>query len=135
MPEREFETGKDEAWSNAMLTDKGILFSNQKRTYDEYQDVSLDRKTENQRQKQLSYDRAQSHYDDVQSLFKQHMQNSVENANIAAKQLLRAGELAIDRQWNVNETDNLTAKSGIQSDAIIAAVVKAVTQALRDVEE
>ena len=58
--EREFEIGMDEAWK-----------ANMKRTYDEYQDLSL------------------SHAKNLNQVALQSMQNAVETANMVAKQAIR----------------------------------------------
>jgi hypothetical protein len=94
-----------------------------------------------------TYDQAQSfdlgtQYNDVLSrqrvnqIAEQHLQNAVETANILSKQVVgqvvRHADLAIDRQWNVDEVSNLTAKSGVEADAIIAAMVTAVTKAINE---
>ena len=79
--EREFETGMDEYFkTHAML-----VATNAKRTYDEYQDLAL------------------TVARNMNSLTVQVMQNAIETANMAAKQAVRHADIAIDRQWNVDE--------------------------------
>lgn len=117
--EREFEIGRDEAW-----------FANIKRTYDEYQQVSLD----GQR-------RSQDHYDELKQLSVQALQNAVETANLVGKntvetsnmvgkQAVRHSDLAIDRQWNVDEVAQLVARNQVFRDAIAAVVATSVADAL-----
>ena len=49
--------------------------------------------------------RAVDHSGVLDNLATQALQNAVETANMVAKQAVRHSDLAIDRQWNVNETD------------------------------
>lgn len=65
----------------------------------------------------------------------QALQNAVETANMISKQAVRHGDVAIDRQWNVDEVSALTAKSGVEADAMITLLVKAVAEALKVKEE
>lgn len=120
--EREFETGKDEAW-----------FANIKRTYDEYQDLALTAARRSQDAYDTLISRAQTHFDDIAAITKQHMQNAVSNANEVAKQSLRHESLATDRQWNVDEqgytVDNILEDETFQQ-GIAAAVTNAVVAAL-----
>ena len=81
--EREFEVGKDEAW-----------FANIKRTYDEFQDISL-----------IAARRSQIDFDGIRNVSLQALQNAVETANMIGKQAVAHRDIAIDREWNVNETD------------------------------
>jgi hypothetical protein len=47
-----------------------------------------------------------------------------------AQRTVRQGDIASDRQWNIDEVSDLSAKSGLQADAIAATIVKAVADAL-----
>ena len=47
-----------------------------------------------------------------------------------AQRTVREGDLANDRQWNIDEVSDLSAKSGLQADAIAATIIKAVADAL-----
>ena len=85
-------------------------YINAKRTYDAYQDLDL------------------TVARDTHALTVQVMQNGIENANLTAKQAIRHADLAIDRQWNVDEVAQLVAKNPIFMDAIAARVVE-ITQA------
>ncbi len=126
--EREFETGKDEAWFSRILGKDLAWFANIKRTYDEYQQESLEtiRAMRAHHTKLLSD--AQQHDNARQNIANQALQNAVETANMVSKQAVRHSDIAIDRQWNVDEVSTLTAKSGVEADAIMAAIVAAVTQ-------
>lgn len=116
--EREFEIGRDEAW-----------FANIKRTYDEFQEISL----ESHKRSRVVVDKmlsdAQQYDNSRQALANLALQNAVETANMVGKQAVRHTDLAIDRQWNIDEVSGLSAKTGVQSDtiqAIVAATVAAV---------
>ncbi len=69
---------RDEAW-----------FANIKRTYDEYQDVSL-----------TSARRSQAVFDQVSNVAVQALQNAVETANMLGKQAVAHRDIAIDHEWN-----------------------------------
>lgn len=88
-PEREFEIGRDESWS-----------LNNKRLFDEMMQESL----ETQRRTRLHFDKL---FSDAQTLTAQLMQNAVENANTTAKQTIRHADIAIDRQWNLDEQSTM----------------------------
>lgn len=117
--EREFEIGRDEAW-----------FANIKRTYDEMQEVSLT----SIRHAQTAFDKiisdAQQNDNVRQNIANQALQNAVETANMVGKQAVRHNDIAMDRQWNVDEVSTLTAKSGAQADAIIAILAAKIADAL-----
>jgi hypothetical protein len=91
-------------WDNASQ----VLFANIKRTYDEYQGVSLDQ------QRALN------------QLSVQALQNSVETANMVSKQAVRHSDLAIDRQWNLDEVAALAAGAHPTIVALAAAMAVAV---------
>ena len=61
----------------------------------------------------------------------QALQNAVETANMISKQAVRHGDIAIDRQWNVDEVAQLVAKTPVFLDAISAAVTAAVAEAIQ----
>ncbi len=137
--EREFETGKDEAWAANMT----LVFANMKRTYDEYQNESLTNVRENRAYVQKVLSDAQQNDNQRQTIANQALQNAVETANMVSKQTVRHNDLSVDRQWNIDEqavavdrTWNVdevaqqVSKNAIFSDAIAAAVVAAVNVAL-----
>jgi len=96
-------------------------YINAKRTYDTYQDLDLQKARFNQQVDQ-----------DEHSLTMQVMQNAIESANMISKQAIRHGDIAIDRQWNIDEVANLVANTSVFKDAIAAAVAAAVTQIIGD---
>lgn len=71
---------------------------------------------------QLAVQRALKNQDVFDNLTTQLLQGAIETANMISKQAVRHGDLAIDRQWNVNETD---AYSTILAERIAARLSKA----------
>lgn len=113
--EREFEIGKDESW-----------FANVKRTYDEYQHESLESIKRNRSYVDKVLSDALQYDNQRQVIANQALQNAVETANMTGKQAIRHADLAIDRQWNVDEVAQLVCKTPVFLDAIAAAVAMAV---------
>jgi len=95
--------------------------ANVKRTYDEFQDVSL-----------TAARRSQVEYDAVRNVSLQALQNAVETANMIGKQAVAHRDLAIDREWNVDEVSTLTAKSGVQADAFVVALAKEIAANMKE---
>jgi hypothetical protein len=94
--EREFETGTDEFFkSHSELT-----ATNGKRTYDAYQDLDL-----------VLARRSQLQFDQIQNIALQALQNSVETANMVAKQAVRHADVAADALWT-DELNPITRGSG-----------------------
>lgn len=130
--EREFETGTDEFFkSHSELT-----ATNSKRTYDAYQDLDL-----------VLARRSQLQFDQIQNIALQALQNSVETANMVAKQAVRHADVAADALWTdelnpvargsganltagsvpVNRaTDVSAAGVGVDAQSVAAAVAKQV---------
>ena len=93
-----------------------FLFANMKRTYDQYQTLDA----------RILQD-AQTNSQNIQNVALQVLQNAVETANMVSKQAVRHGDLAIDRQWNVDEqgytVSDILNDSKFQ-DAIATALAK-----------
>lgn len=87
-------------WDNASQ----VLFSNIKRTYDEYQGVSLD------------------HQRALNQITIQALQNAVETANLVGKQAVRHTDIAIENQWE--------SSAEVSGEAILAALAAAVAAKL-----
>jgi hypothetical protein len=66
----------------------------------------------------------------LRNLSVQALQNAIETANMVGKQAVRHSDLAIDREWNVDEVAQAVAKTAVFSDAIAAAVAAGVNAAL-----
>jgi hypothetical protein len=130
-PEREFETGKDEFWFAAI----GNLYANFKRTFDEYQDVSLGliRKLNTHYDKMVTD--AQQHDNARQTTANLALSNAVDTANLVNKQAVAHRDIAHDRIWNIDEVSGLSAKSGVQADAFVALLAKAVADILKEQAE
>ena len=117
--EREFEVGKDESW-----------FANIKRTYDEFQQESLESIRRNRSYIDKTLGDAQQFDNQRQVISNQALQNAVETANMVSKQAVRHSDLAIDREWNVDEVAALVAKTPVFLDALAAATAAAVAVAV-----
>jgi hypothetical protein len=87
-----------------------LIALNAKRTYDQAQSTDLAAQLGDQNQR-----------NNLNNLATQALQNAVETANMVGKQAVRHSDIAIDRQWNVNETDNMAA-------IVAAAVAKALNK-------
>jgi hypothetical protein len=95
-----------------------------------------------------SYDQAQTtdlliqtgelkHRQNLDNLALQALQNAIETANMVSKQAVRHSDIAIDRQWNVDEQGYTVAeilRDEAFKDAIAAAVSVAVAEALNRVK-
>lgn len=133
--EREAETGTDDFFKNSSQRNAlygALLGSNDKRTYDEYQHESLSQVRENrqivERMAQLSVD----HDNAVRNVSLQALQNAVETANVVGKQTIAHRDIAIDREWNVDEVAQAVAKTAVFSDAIAAAVAAGFAAAMKE---
>ena len=126
--EREFEIGKDESWAASQHSQNEAWFANVKRTYDEYQGESLEGIRTNRAYIQKVLSDAQQNDNARQQIANQALQNAVENSNMIGKQAVRHVDIAIDRQWNVDEQGYTVAdilRDTTFKDAIAAAVAQA----------
>jgi len=114
--EKKMETGiHGDAWP-----------ANVKRTYEEYQDISL-----------TSARRSQDNYDKVQGVALQALQNAVETANMVGKAAVRQQDIATDNQWNPVQQgagDTLTARAVSLDDASLKAIGAMVANVLAQVQ-
>lgn len=131
--EREFETGKDESWSATQHSQSEAWFANIKRTYDEYQQESLE-SIRGHRSIALKVTSDAQQYDNQrQAMANLALQNSIETANMVGKQAVRHVDIAVDRQWNVDEQAfvvNEILRDQTFKDAIAAAISGAVNDSL-----
>lgn len=101
-----YEGDSQERFWDAMAQTIG---GNIKRTYDEFQQESL----ETIRQQRTLFTKlltdAQQNDNTRQNIANQALQNAVETANLTAKQGIRHADLAIDRQWNLDEQGQMAA--------------------------
>ena len=91
------------------------MMNNTKRTYDEYQEVGLE-----------SIRRSRTFADQI-------IQNAITLAKQLDAQAVRHGDLAIDRQWNINETD-FAARSILSDEVFKDAIKEAVVSAVQAVK-
>ena len=115
--EREFEIGRDEVWS-----------ANIKRTYDEFQHESLESIRRNRSFIDKVLTDAQQNDNARQQIANLALSNAVYTANLVNKQAVAHRDIAIDREWNLDEVSTVASRSGVFSDAIAAAVAKAVQE-------
>lgn len=99
--------------------------ANVKRTYDEYQQESLQAIKENRTVIQKMLSDAQQYDNQRQATANLALSNAVDTANLVNKQAVAHRDLAIDREWNVDEVAQLIAKNPVFMDAMAAAAVKA----------
>lgn len=73
-------------------------------------------------------------HDQLHNLSVQAMQNAIETANMVGKQAVRHSDIAIDREWNIDEQGYTAEKiiSGLQEPTVIAAMVAAVAKAMQE---
>ena len=119
--EKAYDIGTSEAWQ-----------VNLKRMHDEYQHESLT----DIRAKRTHFDNKISNTaanDEArEKLNLQATQNAIETANMVAKQAVRHSDMAIDRQWNVDEQSAFVSKvlNSIQDPAIASAMAAAIAEAM-----
>ena len=136
--EREFETGSDEFFKNQSQVNAGygnVLFANIKRTYDEYQQESLESIKRNRTIVDKLVSDGQQHDNTRQVIANQALQNAVETANMVGKQAVRHGDIAIDNQWNPVQQgagDSLTARAVSIDDVSLKAIGAVVAAAVAD---
>lgn len=138
--EREFETGTDEFFKNQSQVNStygNMIFANIKRTYDEYQQESLESIKRNRSIVDKLVSDAQQFDNQRQVIANQALQNAVETANMVGKQAVRHSDIAIDAQWNPIQSgaaDSMLARTMTIDDtslkAIGATVAAAVAEAL-----
>jgi hypothetical protein len=133
--ERMGDIGGTERLEKESMDNAALLFGNVKRTYDEYQQESLESIKRNRSYVDKVLSDAHSYDNQKQNIANQALQNAVETANMVGKQAVRHSDLAIDRQWNTDEqgyqtleilkslgSDNTTLKS------VIAQVLSDMTK-------
>ena len=136
--EREFETGSDEFFKNQSQVNAGygnVLFANIKRTYDEYQQESLESIKRNRSIVDKLVSDAQQYDNQRQVIANQALQNAVETANMVSKQAVRHSDIAIDGQWNPVQAgagDTLTARAVSIDDVSLKAIGAVVAAAVAD---
>ena len=119
--ERTYDIGEGEAWK-----------FNMKRMADEYQHESLESIRRNRTHIDKVVTDQQQNDNFKQNVANQALQNAVETANMVSKQAVRHGDIAIDRQWNLDEVAGFAQKvlSGIQDPAVAAAMAAAIAKSM-----
>jgi hypothetical protein len=128
---RQEDIGGGERLTKENADNSQLLFVNSKRTYDEYQQESLESIKRNRSYVDKVVTDAQQNDNTRQNIANQALQNAVESANMVSKQAVRHGDLAIDRQWNVDEQGYTVAeilRTNTFKEAVAAAVAMAVNE-------
>jgi hypothetical protein len=123
----------DEAWGTKIKAENDAWFQNGKRTYDEYQQVSLEGIKLQQQYIQKILSDANQADNARQNIANQALQNAVETANMVGKQAVRHGDIAIDNEWNPVQQgagDTLTARAVSIDDASLKAIGAMVAAAV-----
>lgn len=142
--EREFEIGKDEAWTTNLKNVTDAWFANVKRTYDEYQQESLESIKRNRTIVDKIVSDAQQFDNARQTIANQALQNAVESANMVAKNAIvnidalqkqhtAHRDIACDNLWNPVQQgagDAVTMRSITLDDASLKAIGAAVAAAV-----
>jgi len=134
-PAREEGTGtaRDESTATLLNNQQEAWFGNVKRTYDEYQQESLESIKRNRTIVDKIVSDAQQYDNQRQNIANQALQNAVETANMVGKQAVRHGDIAIDGQWNPVQQgagDALTIKAVQLDDASMKALAAALAVAV-----
>ena len=123
------DIGGTERLEKASMDNSGILFANQKRTYDEYQHESLESIKRNRSYVDKILSDSAGYDNGARNIANQALQNAVETANMVGKQAVRHSDIAIDREWNVDEQGYTVAeilRTNTFKEAVAAAVAIAV---------
>lgn len=142
--ERSFEVGMDEVFKTVAT----MTAANVKRTYDEFQQESLESIRRNRTYVDGVLNDAKNHSNNLNNIAIQCLQNAVENANFKAKNCLDTANLvnkqaaahrdiAIDREWNLDEVAALAATmirdisgTNVMKEAVEAAVAATLAKAV-----
>ncbi len=108
----------DSAYSLAGLNDTRAWNANVKRTYDTLEE-----------QLSAQFKESQTHITNVNAVRLRMLADLTTNADNLQKQHLAHRDIATDRTWTqINELETmLAAKSGVQADAFVAALMKALS--------
>lgn len=124
------ETGFDEVLRHASGQGGYAWTANVKRTYDEYQNESLESVRHNRQHFDKVVSDAQNHTNSVNAITLQNMQNAVETHNLCAKRGLDHWDVAVDNHWNPIQQgvgDATTVKSSHLDEAVRKAVDAAMS--------
>ena len=113
------DIGVDEANMLAGLDQTRNWNTNTKRTFD-FVGVEMQRAAQ----------AAQDHLNNLRTVQVQLLTNMAGHADDLNKQHTAHRDIATDRTWNIDEVSGLSAKSGVQADAMVALLAKAIADAL-----
>jgi hypothetical protein len=113
------DVGADEATMAAILDQTRSWNANTKRTFD-FVGIEMQRAAQ----------AAQDHLGNLRTVQVQLLTNMAANADALNKQHTSHRDIATDRVWNIDEVSALSAKSGVQADAFVALLAKAIADAL-----
>ena len=119
------DIGETERLAAENVDRSGIMFSNQKRTYDEYQQESLESIKRNRSYVDKILSDAHGYDNQARNVANQALQNAVETANMVSKQAVRHGDIAIDHQWNPIQqgaADTMAIRALTLDDASLKAI-------------
>lgn len=124
--------GDNSSWSHNLKRLADVYTSRDLELAREYEDLNLQRARNAQTlwentYGQLLLDQAEIRRRSLAQFDDRSLASHQEN-----QRTVRQGDLASDRQWNIDEVSDLSAKSGLQADAIAATVIKAIADALSD---
>jgi hypothetical protein len=125
--ERSFETGTDEFFK----AHSELTAANEKRTFDAYQDLDLLRARRDQEQHDIVLSQEREHLAEFHKLSILALTNCIDTSNLVNKQAAAHRDIAIDREWNVDEQGYTAAeilrsdtfKSGLEA-TVVAAIAK-----------
>ena len=117
----------DEALKRGMVGDTHSWEANKKRTYDEYQDANLERiKIANEQARRDSI-----YVEQLRARSLISLDNLTNNVHTTDAQTIRHGDLAIDRQWNIDEVaayvEKILANMGV-SDVGLGKIIEQITK-------
>lgn len=121
--EREFEIGKDEVHAETMADLANSWIANRKRTYDEYQDVGLAAARLAQRVADRTAAQSLDHAARLQVIAERSLNNAATHDADLNAMKIRHNDIAIDRQWNVDEVARLVTNSATFQDAVAALMI------------
>ncbi len=113
------DIGVDEATQSAVLDQTRSWNANVKRTYDTLE-----------QELHASVMESNAHVSELRTVRLRMLTDMAVNADNLQKQHLAHRDIATDRTWNIDEVSALSAKSGVQADAMVTLLAKAIADAL-----
>jgi len=126
------DIGGGERMTKENADNSQILFGNHKRTYDEYQDVSLESIKRNRTFMDKMLTDVHEYGMQKHNIANQALQNAVETANMVGKRAVTHFDIATDRSWNIDEQSHVVAeilRDNTFKEGVAAAVVNAINEA------